>query len=67
MENQSTKTSQTSREGKSAFTIFVPQSAKVRIRATLADAGHGLIFQTGLVSLINHLLKAQGRDLIDQT
>ena len=60
------KERQASREGKSAITIFVPKSAKNRIRAALADAGHGLSFQAGLVSLINHLLEAQGRDCIDQ-
>ena len=66
MENHTIKAKQASREGKSAITIFVPQSAKNRIRAALADAGHGLSFQAGLVSLINHLLEAQGRDPIDQ-
>ena len=66
MGDQPIKIKQASREGKSAITIFVPESAKNRIRAALADAGHGPSFQAGLVSLINHLLESQGRDLIDK-
>ena len=64
VDNQSAKTKQASREGKSAITIFVPESAKCRIRAALADAGHGLSFQAGLTSLINQLLESQGRESI---
>ena len=45
-----------------AITIFVPRNAKPRIRAALADGGHGTSYQAGLVNLLNQLLKQQGRE-----
>ena len=62
--NLDTQTSiQLSRRGKLAITIFIPTEAKNRIRAALADAGHGLSYQAGLTGLINQLLESQGRKL----
>ena len=53
---------QNSRIGRAAITIFVPLDAKPRIRAALADGGYGTSYQAGLVSLLNELLRQQGRE-----
>ena len=47
---------QSSRVSRAAITFFVPDEAKFRIRAALADAGYGTGYQSGLVALLNHLL-----------
>ena len=62
MAEERSVTTQRSRNGRAAITIFVPADAKARIRAALADGGYGTSYQAGLVKLLNELLQQQGRE-----
>ena len=52
---------QASRIGRTPITFFVRDGAKPMIRAALADGGYGTSFQSGMVNMLNDLMRSQRR------